>query len=181
MHARTRQLLLPLSALTLLVPRLALAEPEFPRAIKRQLGLDYEPPCSICHQLGKTGDGTPIEPFAWSMRHRGLTTDDPTLSPALTSDEQEVVDSDADGIPDTVELRNGTDPNSAANGCIIPEGTTLAEGQCTPWTVASPELGCAISAPGRRFRAGPVTLLAALAWLASRRRRAPPSHPRRAS
>ncbi len=55
-----------------LVSPAALASPTFARGIEQTLGLNYEPPCSICHQLGKTSAATPIEPFALSMRKRGL-------------------------------------------------------------------------------------------------------------
>ena len=120
----------------------AYAAPDFPRTIASTLSLDYQPPCSICHQNGKTGDGTPIELFAWSMRARGLTGDHSSLVPALAADETDEVDSDGDGISDIDELKNGTDVNSPANDCIIPTGTVIHSGQCTPAVQASPNLGC---------------------------------------
>ncbi|MGA3123709.1 MAG: thrombospondin type 3 repeat-containing protein [Polyangiaceae bacterium] len=120
------------------------ASRSLPRNIQSDVGLNYQPPCSICHQYGKTGDGTAIEPFAWSMRARGLTGSRKTLTPALDADESDRVDSDGDGIPDIEELRNGTDPNSPANDCIIPDGTAIDDGQCSPGGRASPQLGCSV-------------------------------------
>jgi hypothetical protein len=162
------------TALVLLGPApRAHAEPEYPHRIRSTLGLNYDPPCSICHQYGKTGDGTPIEPFAWSMRERGLSADDSTFKPALASDETDRVDSDGDGVPDTVELSVGTDPNSIANDCIIPSGTTTNGDQCTPGDQASPNLGCALGAP-RPGAALPMSWVVAsvslMLWAARRRR-----------
>ncbi len=153
-----------LAALALLatVPSTAEGAPEFPRRIASTLDLNYEPPCSICHVNGQTGDGTPIELFAWSMRARGLTGDTGSLTPALMADEADRVDSDGDGITDSNELKNGTDVNSAANDCIIPSGTTLRNGQCTPGVQASPSLGCSVSRAGSLGR-GSVWVVAA--WL----------------
>jgi hypothetical protein len=172
---------LPLTLLVsaLVWPARASAAPNFPRNIKAAppegLGLNYTPPCSICHQFGKTGNGTPIEPFAWSMRARGLTGSRGTLTPALDLDEKDGVDSDGDGIPDIIELRNGTDPNSPANDCIIPEGTPTDAGQCTPGTQASPSLGCATRPDHERAgAAGGLGFLGLLLGIAAVRRRCAP-------
>jgi hypothetical protein len=80
------------------------------------------------------------------MRARGLTGSRDTLSPALTADETDNVDSDGDGITDVDELKNGTDVNSPANDCIIPSGTPIDDGQCTPGSQVSPTLGCTAGA-----------------------------------
>jgi hypothetical protein len=135
---------LAIGSLILVAAGSAMAEPAYPRKIKSTLQLNYEPPCSVCHQYGKTGDGTPIEPFAWSMRQRGLSADNSSFAPALASDESDRVDSDGDGVPDTVELQVGTDPNSVANDCIIPSGTVTTSSQCDPDIQASPGLGCGV-------------------------------------
>jgi uncharacterized protein (TIGR03382 family) len=155
--------------------RAAHAAPNFPRNIQSELKLDYAPPCSICHVNGQTGEGTPIELFAWSMRARGLTGSRNSLVPALMADETDNVDSDGDGITDIDELRNGTDVNSPANDCIIPSGTHIEAGQCTPGTPASPLEGCALtSLPDRRSSTEPplaaALLLLALVALERRRR-----------
>ena len=170
MRARPVLWLAPFWGVWLLVVGTARAEPEFPRRIQSTLSLDYAPPCSICHQYGKTGNGTPIEPFAYSMRARGLSGDDSTLVPALTSDEADKVDSDGDGIPDTVELKNGTDPDSVANDCIIPGGTRVDEEQCTPGVQASPGLGCTAGG-ARSGTEGPLWIVALGLLVALRRRR----------
>jgi hypothetical protein len=169
---RPRNLLFSaVAAATLLaVPTTAGAVPDFPRAISSALNLNYSPPCSVCHQYGKTGNGTPIEPFAWSLRARGLTGGHGTLQAALAADESERVDSDGDGTPDTVELANGTDPNSPANDCIIPLGATVDAGQCAP-SQASPSLGCTPSDNGSRSGqgGGPGALvLLGMAWTVRR-------------
>ncbi len=150
------------------------AAPSYPRNIEENLHLNYAPPCSICHEHGQTGDGTPIEPFAWSMRARGLTGERNTLSPALDADQSDEVDSDGDGIADVVELQNGTDVNSPANDCIIPSGTTLEQGQCTPGIQPSPSLGCSITHRSREATGGTAVFgllgLAAAAWFRRRTR-----------
>jgi hypothetical protein len=153
------------------IPR-ADAAPSYPRNIEAQLKLNYAPPCSICHLNGQTGDGTPIEPFAWSMRARGLSGDKGTLSPALSADEADNADSDGDGIPDIEELMHGTDVNSPANDCIIPAGIQVEDGQCTPGVQATPTLGCTIDLRGSRGSASFALLLGiALVGLARLRRR----------
>jgi apolipoprotein D and lipocalin family protein len=128
--------------------RPAVAAPNFPRNIQSDLKLNYAPPCSICHVHGQTGDGTPIEPFAWSMRGRGLTGSRGTLTSALMADEADNVDSDGDGVSDIDELRKGTDVNSPANDCIIPSGTAIDDGQCSPGVQPSPSLGCHLGHDG---------------------------------
>jgi hypothetical protein len=59
-----------------------------------------------------------VRPGAPRARHR-------TTQSALAADQSERVDSDGDGIPDTVELMKGTDPSPPANDCILPLGTTV--------------------------------------------------------
>jgi MYXO-CTERM domain-containing protein len=171
-HSQSRLLRLLATAAFLTSAVSASALPEYPRRIKSTLGLDYAPPCSICHENGQTGDGTPIEPFAWSMRARGLTDDESTLAPALSADQSDLVDSDGDGITDVKELENGTDLNSVANDCIIPPGTTITAGQCTP-AQASPTLGCGIASPSAspRERIAYLTLAVFFVAAVSRRRR----------
>ncbi|MFI5300718.1 MAG: thrombospondin type 3 repeat-containing protein [Polyangiales bacterium] len=118
-------------AATMVSARTAYAVSAFPRTIESQLALGYQPPCSICHEYGKTGSGTVITPFGLSLRTRGLVSSDKnSIKTALNSDESDAEDSDGDGIPDTVELVNGTDPNSASNASIIPSESPAAQLGC---------------------------------------------------
>jgi hypothetical protein len=135
-----------LALLALLWPQRARAVPGFPREVQRDLALDYEPPCSLCHVKNNTGVGTARTPFALSMRDYGLSADDrASLSIALTGLAQDNVDSDGDGVSDTNELKAGTDPNSDANvslkgqtvpewGCAVAQRSAAADGGA--WTTA---------------------------------------------
>jgi hypothetical protein len=101
------------------LPQLARAVPEFPREIQRDLSLDYEPPCYLCHVKDKTGIGTAQTPFALSMRANGLDANDRTsLTTALNALEQAQIDSDGDGVDDVAELKADTDPNSDSPGSL---------------------------------------------------------------
>jgi hypothetical protein len=100
-------------------PELARAVPDFPREIQRDLSLDYEPPCYVCHVKDKTGVGTAQTPFALSMRANGLDANDRTsLTTALQALEQAQIDSDGDGVDDIAELKADTDPNSDTPGSL---------------------------------------------------------------
>lgn len=112
---------------TLLVAAPAGAVPRFPGEIASQLQLTYDPPCSVCHLGGKTAGVTVVTPFGYALRARGLT-DRQSLPTALTRLTDDHTDSDGDGVADTVELQNGTDPNSKVNASLI--------------DVADPSAGC---------------------------------------
>ncbi len=127
----------PLPALLLLVGVALFASParakrEFPNVIASRLQLDYEPPCSVCHLTNKIGAATVTTPFAYSLRERGLS-DGHSLPLALTRLADDQTDSDGDGVPDVVELRNATDPNSKANASLI--------------AVPDPSFGCSMARP----------------------------------
>jgi hypothetical protein len=139
----------------------ALAKPDFPGVITRQLALDYEPPCSVCHLTSKTGAPTVTTQFGYALKARGFT-DKGSLSAALTRLDSDRADSDGDGVEDVVELKNATDPNSKTNA-------SLKE-------VADPSFGCATAMGRRPSSPGPggVAACAAalgLAWLSKRARR----------
>lgn len=90
----------------------ARATPNFPPAIREDLGLGYEPSCSICHAGGVTERGTVTTPFGRALRERGLVADDTdSLKGALAALEKDGIDSDGDGVPDVEQLREGRDPN----------------------------------------------------------------------
>lgn len=114
-------------------PRPALAVPRFTGVIAGQLGLHYEPPCSVCHQMSKTGASTVTTAFGYALKARGFTEGDATLSAALTRLAADRTDSDGDGVDDVTELKNDTDPNSKTNASLS--------------GVADPSFGCS-TAPG---------------------------------
>jgi MYXO-CTERM domain-containing protein len=130
-------------------PRPLLAVPRFPGVIARDLGLDYEPPCSVCHLMNKTGTPTVTTPFGYALKARGFTEGDETLSTALSRLTADHTDSDGDGVDDVTELKNHTDPNSKTNASLT--------------GVADPSFGCATtpgsgSAPGWGLAAVAVAL-----------------------
>jgi Bacterial TSP3 repeat len=135
---------------------LAQAKSEFPSEIKNSYGLAYDVPCAVCHIKGNVASATPITPFALSLRARGMTGDNKSLSSALSKLESDAVDSDGDGVTDVDELKAGTDPNSSANANI--EDTQ------------EPGYGCGGTAPHGRTAPGMAGALA-LAWFVVRRRR----------
>jgi len=124
----------------------ARAVPQFPGEISSQLQLGYDPPCSVCHFENKTSSVTVTTPFGYALRDRGLTGRE-SLPGALTRLANDHADSDGDGVPDTVELKNGTDPNSKANASLV--------------DVADPNFGCSTAWPTRGAVAPLALLLAA--------------------
>jgi hypothetical protein len=107
-----------------------------PGQIRSSLALGYMPQCSLCHEAGKTGNGTVFTPFALSARARGLTASGgggssgshtSPVSIALTQMATDQVDSDGDGVTDVEELKAGTDPN-------VPGAVPMA--------LADPTYGC---------------------------------------
>jgi hypothetical protein len=135
---------------------LAQAKNEFPGEVARDLSLSYQVPCSVCHINDNTGSSTPITPLALSLRARGLTGDNSSLTSAFAKLESDAVDSDGDGTTDVAELRAGTDPNSSANASIMND--------------QEPGYGCGGTAPRGRSAPGAASALA-LAWFLLRRRR----------
>ena len=151
----------PLPALLLLLGVALLAgsaraERQFPSVIASQLQLDYEPPCSVCHLTNKTGAATVTTPFAYSLRERGLS-DRQSLPLALTRLADDQADSDGDGVPDVVELRNATDPNSKANASLI--------------AVPDPSFGCSMARPSNGLASALLSVLGMTAAALRLRRR----------
>jgi uncharacterized protein (TIGR03382 family) len=105
--------------------------------------------------------GTVTTPFGASLRTRGLVMyDNGSLRKALTALNTERVDSDADGTPDTEELKAGQDPNTSD----APSGP--GEQPSGNDVLPEPSYGCG-AAPG-----APVGLMLGGLWLWRRRRRA---------
>jgi hypothetical protein len=148
-----------IAALVLLgAPRHALATPNFPGVIARELKLPGPPDCTLCHSGGQTRRGTVTTPFGTSMRSRGLVAyDEASLVKALAALTAEKKDSDQDGTPDIEELKAGTDPNAGGG-----PGETLPP----------PEYGCAIHPAGRESPFAMIFGAIALSSLVVRRRRA---------
>ncbi len=143
----------------------------FPRDIERDLALSYAPPCSLCHDRGKTGSGTVITPFGWAMRGAGLQAgSNGSLAAALATLRANHTDSDGDGTSDVDELVAGTDPNSAAPAAEVgsepgygcggkaptPRGASLS---WAPLVLAGAFVGRRRARPPARAR-GPVTPIA---------------------
>ncbi|MFO0678307.1 MAG: thrombospondin type 3 repeat-containing protein [Polyangiaceae bacterium] len=139
----------------------ASATPNFPAFVQKRFSMPAPPDCTLCHQ-GPTQRGTVTTPLGESLRSRGLVAyDEASLGTALGALAGEKKDSDGDGIPDTDELTNGTDPNVSASDPTA--------------DVPVPDYGCGVSssAPAEGVTAsfGILAVLAALGAIATRRTR----------
>jgi hypothetical protein len=145
--------------LAVLAPSTAIASRRFPQQIATDLGLSYQPACSLCHSKGNTGPGTVATPVGLSLMARGLQSGGrASVSASLSALDHDRTDSDGDGIADVDELRNGTDPNS-------PEPASVA-GRLDP------AYGCGGGQRDGRRGTGPVSvMMAACAGWTRRRRR----------
>lgn len=127
-----------LLSLVLANERQTWAKEEFPSRISRALSAAADPPCSLCHQYGKTGGDTLVTPFALAMRARGMAGGGGSVDEALMRMAADAVDSDGDGAIDVDELTAGSDPNSAAS-------TPTAGGH-----FQDPQLGCVMAGDDRQ-------------------------------
>lgn len=143
----------------LLVAATASAQEEYPNEVRNHLGLNYSPPCSLCHAKGNTGSGTVVTPFGWAIRGRGAVADDrKTIDTALDSLKAANADSDGDHVTDIAELMAGTDPNTAGS-VPLPNGE-------------EPGYGCGGSAPDPNPRGAAIPPIVVVAlWLARRSKR----------
>jgi hypothetical protein len=98
-------------------PLIARATPNFPEAIKQDLGLAAAPPCTICHATNEGGQGTVVKPFGKYLVSRGLAPfDESSLAGSLAAADGERHDSDGDGITDIQALKQGLDPKGSSTG-----------------------------------------------------------------
>ena len=150
-------LFVPCLAIFALSTTLARATPNFPDALKSDLGLPAAPDCTLCHNNENGGTGTVKTAFGKNMLARGLlafSTD--TLRTALTLMDQNHVISAGGCLPDIEELKAGRDPNhpndasTCDGGTVMPPGGTTDGGRDTSPDTAgadtgatpTPEYGC---------------------------------------
>jgi hypothetical protein len=151
----TRSLRLPFLVACVLPLVGAQASPGFPTTLKRELGMRGNPPCSVCHQDGITGLGSPGTPFRDALTERGLVpANDASLALALTRMREDGVDTNGDGKLDVENLADFEDPNGQG---------PLAE------SAFDPRYGCGASATGGGSAAWALFLFGG--WMARRRTR----------
>ena len=117
----------------------AAASSRFPAVIQASLGLDAEPPCTLCHQTDRGGENTTTQPFGRTMQEFGaVKKNDSALIRALQQVDAEGIDSDGDCIPDIDELveKPPGDPNvrskkGDAGVCAVPQRPPILKTGCT--------------------------------------------------
>jgi len=129
-----------------LVAGTSLASPEYPSVVADVVQMKCTPDCTLCHE-SSPGNGSPvIQPFAFSVAaHGGLSAGNPDL--LRTSLENAMaanppVDSDADGVPDFVELKGEQVPTGFDQDTTnpnVPEGASAPSADICP---PEPVYGC---------------------------------------
>lgn len=149
----------------------AAASPDYPGVIQTELAMSCPPPCTICHATNNGGLSTVLvedggKPFGDAMINDGkLEADDvDLLKAALVILENDMHDSDGDGVSDIDALRADLDPNVGGNVCGPKYGcgATIAKRKSLPGEPWYQRLD--------PFGTGTATLVAAaLLWLRRRR------------
>jgi len=141
----------------------ALASETYPERLQSALDMPCTPPCTVCHRDSNGGMGTATQPFGAAMTNAELTLKAPDGIPlALAVLASKSIDSDGDGVTDTEELREGSNPNAAG------ESVLCATYGCGAHIVPEAPSRSASKGPGAWF----LLALATLA-VAFRRRRGP--------
>jgi len=124
----------------------------YPAEVASFVGMPCTPICTLCH-ASAAGGGVAGQPFAVAAKSRGLIPNDTqSLDDALTTMQDDGVDSDGDGVSDVDELIAGDNPNG---------GTAFCAGEI-------PTYGCVSTVP---FAPSGLALLSALALGAAATRR----------
>lgn len=126
----------------------ALASGEYLEEIIRVLEPCAIPRCAFCHAAPGPDNGTATRPFAVSAKSVGLTGRGNLLSlrAALITLQQRNTDSDGDGVPDIMEIKQGSDPSDASSRTsACTDGGAGAEGG-GGGSLPQPSFGCGAAA-----------------------------------
>jgi len=155
----------PVAALALAIVVLspvasASASPSYSATMERQLGLECEPSCSVCHTRESGGFATANTRLGINLRKqfRAECCDDDSLESILLQLEAASLDSDGDGEPDVAELQSGSDPNDPIAGAVL---------SCRK----PADSGCAVGSTGSAATLGAGLLVAASLMITRLRRR----------
>lgn len=121
----------------------ALASPDYPSIVERELAMPCTPDCTICHTVSPGTPGTAEKQFAGSLivGDPGLKAANPdSLVAALTRIKTDMTDSDGDTLSDALELGGTsapttqltTDPNT-------PDSASMPSANVCP---PAPAYGC---------------------------------------